>query len=216
MKILAIAGSPRRGGNTDALLEQAIAGAEGAGAAVERVALNQLRVSPCIECNRCFETGRCVVQDDYQALYDKTLAADGIILAAPIFFMNISGWAKAFIDRFQCLWALRNVLHLPVPLPTGGQRRRAVFLSTAGWSKTKFDCALLTVRAFLATIDAKLAGTLCVNGLDDKGAVEQHPELLAQARALGAHLASGEAPSAAAGPGTVQGGPSAGTDAATA
>lgn len=197
IKILAIAGSPRRGGNTDALLEQAIAGAEGAGAVVERVVLSQLSVSPCIECNRCFETGRCAVQDDYQALYEKTLAADGIILAAPIFFMSISGWAKAFIDRFQCLWALRNVLHLPVPLPPGGQRRRAVFLSTAGWSKTKFDCAMLTVRAFLATIDAKSVGALCVNGLDDKGAVEQHPELLGQARALGAQLASPEAPSTA-------------------
>jgi multimeric flavodoxin WrbA len=194
MKILAIAGSPRRGGNTDALLEQAIQGAQAAGAVVERVVLNQLKVAPCIECNRCFETGQCAVQDDYQALYDKTLAADAIILAAPIFFMNVSGWAKAFIDRFQCLWALRNVLHRPVPLPTGGKRRRAIFLSTAGWSKTKFDCVMPTVRAFMASIDAKLVGTLCVNGLDDKGAVNQHPELLQQARELGVQLATDEAP----------------------
>lgn len=192
MKILAVAGSPRRGGNTDALLEQAIEGAEGVGAVVERVVLNQLKVSPCIECNRCFETGKCAVQDDYQGLYDRSLAADGIILAAPVFFMGVSGWAKAFIDRFQCLWALRNVLHQPVPLPAGGQRRRALFLSTAGWSKTKFDCVMPTVRAFLATIDAKLVGTLCVNGLDDKGAVQQHPELLQQARELGVQLVTGQ------------------------
>ncbi|MBM4429510.1 MAG: flavodoxin family protein, partial [Chloroflexi bacterium] len=72
MKILAIAGSPRRGGNTDRLLDQAIAGAESAGSMVERFVLSKLQVAPCIECNRCFETGRCAVQDDYQVLYDKT------------------------------------------------------------------------------------------------------------------------------------------------
>jgi multimeric flavodoxin WrbA len=190
MKILAIAGSPRRGGNTDLLLDQAIAGAESRGAEVERVILSRLKIAPCIECNRCFETGRCMVPDDYQAVCERTLQADGIILAAPIFFMNVSGWAKAFIDRFQCLWALRNVLHQPVPPPTGGQRRRAIFLSTAGWSKTKFDGTLLTVRAFTASMDAKLVGTLCINSLDDKGAVEQHPEMLEQAKVLGARLVS--------------------------
>jgi multimeric flavodoxin WrbA len=197
MKILAIAGSPRRGGNTDALLEQAIAGAESQGAQIERIVLNRLKIAPCIECNRCFETGRCVVQDDYQALYDKTLAADGIMLAVPVFFMNVTGWAKAFIDRFQCLWALRYVLKLPVPLPPGGQRRRAIFLSTAGWSKTKFDGTLLTVRAFLATIDASLVGTLCINGMDEKGAIAEHPELLQEAYALGVRLVSAQEPGAA-------------------
>jgi multimeric flavodoxin WrbA len=197
MQILAIAGSPRRGGNTDVLLDQAVAGAEGAGAQVERVVLNRLVIAPCIECNRCYETGRCVVQDDFQALYDKALEADAIILAAPIFFMNVSGWAKAFIDRFQCLWARKYVLKQPVPPAPGGQKRKAIFLSTAGWSKTRFDCALLTVRSFLVTLDARLVGTLCINGLDDKGAVEQHPEMLEQARALGVQLASGQSPETA-------------------
>jgi multimeric flavodoxin WrbA len=190
MKILAIAGSPRRGGNTDALLNQAIVGAQSVGAEVEKVILNWLKIAPCIECNRCFETGRCMVLDDYQAVLDKTLQADGIILAAPVFFMNVSGWAKAFIDRFQCLWALHNILHQPVPLPLGGQRRRVIFLSTAGWSKTKFDGTLQTVRAFTSSIDAKLLGTLCINSLDEQGAADQHPEMLEQARMLGVQLAS--------------------------
>lgn len=192
MKILAIAGSPRRRGNTDALLEHAIAGARSGGAEVQHVVLSRLDIGPCISCNRCFETGRCAVQDDFQAIYDRTLEADGIILASPIFFMNVSAQTKAFIDRFQCVWALRDVLHQPVPAPTGGGQRRAVFLSTAGWSKTKFDCALLTVRAFLATIEARLVGSLCVNDIDSKGDVDKHPELLERARALGIRLASGD------------------------
>jgi multimeric flavodoxin WrbA len=195
MKILAIAGSPRRRGNTDALLDQAITGARSVGAEVEHVILSQLQIAPCIECNGCFETGRCVVQDDYQPLYDKTLEADGIMLASPIFFMNVSAHTKAFVDRFQCLWALKYVLKLAVPLPPGGERRRAIFLSTAGWHKTQFDCALSVVRAFLATIDAKLVGKLCINAIDDKGEVTEHPEMLEKARTLGVLLVSGKEPS---------------------
>jgi multimeric flavodoxin WrbA len=199
MKILAIAGSPRRKGNTDTLLEQAMAGARSAGAEVDHVVLSNLKIAPCIECNRCFKTGRCAVLDDYQLLYDKTLEADGIILAAPIFFMNLSAQAKTFIDRFQCLWARRNVLKQPVPPPAGGGRRRAVFLSTAGWAKTQFDCSLPVVRAFLATIHAQLIGTLCINAIDDIGDVNKHSEFLEQAFALGAQLASGTDPASPAG-----------------
>jgi NAD(P)H-dependent FMN reductase len=194
MKILALAGSPRRSGNTDMLLEQAMAGAKNAGAEVEHVILSRLQIAPCIECNRCFKTGRCAVQDDYQALYDKTLQADGIMLASPIFFMNVTGFTKAFIDRFQCLWALRYVLQQPVPPPPGVGSRRAIFLSTAGGPTTRFDCAKSVVRAFLDTIEAKLVGTLCANAVDDKGDIAKHPELLEQAYALGALLASGDEP----------------------
>ena len=191
MRILAIAGSPRRGGNTDTLLEQAIAGAKSAGAEVELVILNRLKVAPCIACDRCFENGRCAVKDDYPAICEQTLGADAVMLAAPVTFTNISGWAKAFIDRFQCLWALKYVLRQPVPLPPGGQKRRGIFLCTAGSPKTKFDCTLSTVRSFFSTIDATLVGSLCVNAVDERGAVAEHPELLQQAYALGVQLVAG-------------------------
>ena len=192
MRILAIAGSPRRGGNTDTLLEQAIAGARSTGAEVELVVLSRLKIAPCTACDRCFEDGRCAVKDDYPAICEQTLAADAVMLAAPVTFTNISGWAKAFIDRFQCLWALKYVLKQPVPLPPGGQKRRGIFLCTAGSPKTKFDCTLSTVRSFFSTIDATLVGSLCVNAIDEKGAVAQHPELLQQAYALGVQLTSGD------------------------
>jgi multimeric flavodoxin WrbA len=171
-------------------LEQAISGATRVGAEVKHVVLSERRIAPCIACNRCFKTGRCAVPDDFQELCDDVLQADGILLASPIFFMNVSAQTKAFIDRFQCVWALRSVLEKKVPPPAGGGKRQVAFLSTAGWAKTSFDCALQTVRAFLVTIDARLTGTLMVNGVDDKGDVDQHPELLRQARELGMRIAS--------------------------
>jgi hypothetical protein len=191
MKLLAIAGSPRRNGNTDTLLAQAIAGARSEDAEVDHVVLSRLKVAPCIACNRCFDTGRCAVADDFQELCEKTLDADGIMLASPIFFMHLTAQTKAFVDRFQCVWARRDVLHERLPLPPGGGRREVLFLSTAGWSRTRFDCALLTVRAFAATIDAKLVSKLCVNSIDDRGEVQQQPGLLEQAYELGAALARG-------------------------
>ena len=188
MKILAVAGSPRRGGNSDALLQQAIIGAERAGATTELVVLSQLNIRPCAGCERCFADGRCVVEDDYQTLYDKVLEADAVMLASPVYFTNVSGWVKAFIDRFQCLWALRYVLKRPVPLPAGGKKRRAIFLATAGSRSTRFDCTLSTVRALFSTIDASWVGSVCANDIDQRGSVTEHPEVLGQARELGTRL----------------------------
>ncbi|HOU23728.1 MAG TPA: flavodoxin family protein [Anaerolineae bacterium] len=188
MKVLAVAGSPRRGGNSDTLLEQAISGAQSSGATVELVLLSQLNIRPCAGCERCFVDGRCVVNDDYQMLYDKVLEADALILASPIYFTSVSGWAKSFVDRFQCLWALRHVLKRPVPLPAGGKRRRAMFLAAAGSPHLHFDCALSVVRAMFSAIDAVWVGSVCVNNIDQRGAVAERPEILQQARELGARL----------------------------
>jgi hypothetical protein len=192
MRVLAVAGSPRRDGNTDVLLDQAIAGALSEGADVEHVILSRLKVAPCRGCNRCFETGRCVVQDDFQSLYDKALAADGIMLASPVFFTNVTGHTKAFIDRFQCLWALKYTLKSPIPPAPAGDRRRSIFISTAGSSRIRFNCTMSTVRAFLDTLDAELIGSLCVNNIDEMGAVDKDPALLEKAYALGVSLVSGE------------------------
>src|SRR3990170_8115852 len=110
MKVLGISASPRLKGNSDLLLRQALAGAESAGAEVEYVRLAELKISPCIECNACYKTGRCVIEDDYQQLMQKVIDADRLIFATPIFFMTVSAQAKLFIDRCQCLWANKYIL----------------------------------------------------------------------------------------------------------
>ena len=61
-KIVAIYGSPRRKGNTALLLDQAVQGAEAAGAAVEKIVFRDLKISPCLEIYGCKETGRCIIQ----------------------------------------------------------------------------------------------------------------------------------------------------------
>ena len=90
MKVLAVYGSPRRKGNTSILLKRAVEGARQAGAEVEEIVLRDLKMSPCLEIYGCKKTGRCVIPDDFQDLYDKILESEGLMLASPIFFYSIS------------------------------------------------------------------------------------------------------------------------------
>jgi multimeric flavodoxin WrbA len=187
--VLGLAGSPRTQGNTEILLDRALEGAASQGASVSKVALSRLKLAPCRGCERCFETGRCIVQDDYQELYDRLISVERLILASPIYFTNVTAQAKAMIDRCQCLWARRYVLRAPLPATPSGQPRQGAFISTAGDKRTNFDCAVTTTRAFFAVLHTHYGEDLLANGVDERGAVNARQDLLERAYALGARLA---------------------------
>ena len=189
VKVLGIAGSPRRGGNSDLLLERALAGAAEAGADVERIVVARLQIAPCIACDGCWTAGRCVVKDEFQDVYEKLIVAERIILATPIYFMAVSAQAKVFIDRCQCLWARKYVLKQVLPPTPSGEPRRGALITTAGHSVTSgFRCAATTMRYFLDVLDAEFADELPVGYVDEKGAIREHPDMLEAAYALGKQL----------------------------
>ena len=105
--VLGIYGSPRKGGNTDQLLDSALEGAESAGASLRTVYARTLTMSGCIECGGCDRTGKCVVNDDMQHVYPSLIEADLVFLASPVFFYGVTAQVKALIDRAQALWAKR-------------------------------------------------------------------------------------------------------------
>lgn len=189
LRVLGLAGSPRRRGNTELLLDQVLAGAANRGAQTEKVILADMRIGPCRACDSCFETGRCVQQDDYQLLYPRLIKAERIVLAAPLFFTGVPAQAKAFIDRCQCFWARKHVLKKPLPPTDTGLERQGFLISTAGGPKTSFRCAIRAVKAFLETLDAQYGGELSFPGVDEKGAILNHPTALEDAFALGKSLA---------------------------
>ncbi|HQO79181.1 MAG TPA: NAD(P)H-dependent oxidoreductase, partial [Thermodesulfobacteriota bacterium] len=76
-RILAIYGSPRRKGNTSLLLKEAVAGAIAAGAQVDEIILRDLTMAPCLEIYGCKKDGRCVIQDDFQRVYELIESCDG-------------------------------------------------------------------------------------------------------------------------------------------
>ena len=99
MKILGLSCSPRKNGNTEILLGEALLGASQKGAEVELYSLAGKNIGPCDGCRACGEKGICKIKDDMQEVYVKLLEADGIIFGTPVYFYNMTAQAKAVIDR---------------------------------------------------------------------------------------------------------------------
>jgi multimeric flavodoxin WrbA len=194
LKVIGISASPRLNGNSDLLLRQALAGAESAGAQTEYLRLSDFKIAPCIECNSCYKTGRCVVKDDYHIISAKMLDADRLIFATPIFFMAVCAQAKALIDRCQCLWAHKYVLKKPLITAAGRDRRAMVIAVGGSKSKKMFDSIRLTMKYFFDVLDINYAANLFVNKVEDPGQIKNHPSAMEQAFALGQKLADPQTP----------------------
>jgi multimeric flavodoxin WrbA len=190
VKVLAFAGSPRRGGNSETLLDWVLAAmAKEADVTVEKIPLDTADVNPCKGCNACQKLNKCVQRDGMDIVHDKIIEADIIILAAPIFCMGIAAQAKMLIDRAQVFTSRKYVLKLPVvPVERKG-KRLGIFISTAGqdWSYV-FDAAVPSVKCFFNVIEVKDRDVsyLMVNHVDEKGAILSHPTAKADAEKLGA------------------------------
>jgi multimeric flavodoxin WrbA len=188
VRVLGLAGSPRRGGNTDLLLAEVLKGAKNKGAKVKTIFLNKLKITPCQHCDACFEAGVCKIKDDMQMVYRELEKADRIVLASPVQFMGVSAQAKAMIDRCQALWARKYILKRP---PLGDRRpRKGLFIAVGGMKLANlFEPSLATVKALFKVIDVDYAGDLLFRGVDEKGAIKKHPTALKQAFLAGQKLA---------------------------
>jgi multimeric flavodoxin WrbA len=97
-------GSPRKGGNTEFLLDQALETANSVdpeAVEVEAYSIVGKKYLPCVSCFRCGKLGYCVrsKDDDFDELRDKWMMADAVIIAVPVFHMSIPGQLKCFMDR---------------------------------------------------------------------------------------------------------------------
>ena len=111
MKVLGVLGSPRVGGNSDILLEQALAGAKDKGAAVEKIILCKKNISGCLDCAQCNEAGVCAIQDDMLGIHEKILEADCIIHSSPVYFWSMTSQMKAYLDRWCAFFDAEWQLH---------------------------------------------------------------------------------------------------------
>lgn len=186
MRVLAIMGSPRIGGNTDLLLDEALRGAQSEGAEVEKIIVDKLKISPCKEYNACLRDGNCVIRDDMDDIYPKLLDADVVIVASPMFFYALTSQVKALIDRCQALWARRYVLKQG---PPDSGRKGAFIAVGATRGKKLFDGSILTVKYFFQAIGVEYVDELLVWGVDKKGEIKKHPTAITEAFKLGRGLA---------------------------
>lgn len=179
--IVAVYGSPRRGGNTAVLLKRAVAGARDAGADVDEVVLRDCKMSPCLEIYGCKKNGECAIKDDFQQVRDRILAGKGLMLATPIFFYTVSAHVKILMDRCQSLWVKKYWIDEVAFNDWEPVRKGLVISVGATKGKKLFDGMLLSMKYFFDVLDMELWDALLYRQLDFMGDVEKFPEYLDQA-----------------------------------
>ncbi|MFC2082593.1 flavodoxin family protein [Candidatus Bipolaricaulota bacterium] len=117
LSVLGISGSPRKGGNTQQLLEIALEVIGEAGINTELVSLHGKTIGPCIACYQCRESriANCAVQDDFQEIFAKTCSADGLILASPVYFGSMTGAMKCLMERLGMVSEGREAVDISMP-----------------------------------------------------------------------------------------------------
>jgi len=112
VKVLAINGSHRKGKNTAEMLRLVLEEASAAGAVTELLEITDYKISPCRSCNHCLKKPECsITDDDMGVIAGKMLAADGIVLGSPVYFNNVTGLMKVFMDRTRSMHMCRNILY---------------------------------------------------------------------------------------------------------
>jgi len=186
---LALACSPRKGGNTSILAGRALEGCSLAGCKTEFLNLVDYKIKPCRACGACEKTGRCVIKDDAQIVFDKLLATDRLIVAAPIYSMSLNAQAKILIDRAQQFWSVKYILKQNVIEKKDRTERRGIFISCAGTNLPGvFDGALRVIKYFFMIMEINLTATLCYSNVDKKGDILKQEHALNEVSEFGRRL----------------------------
>lgn len=191
MKVLGIYGSPRKGGNTDSLLDEVLRGAQDAGAEVKTVRCCDLSMSGCVECGGCDQTGACVIQDDMQTVYPLLAEADVIVLASPMFFYGITSQAKALIDRCQAMWCKQLLAKGPGKRTSHDSGRGYLVAAGATKGKNLFQSSELVAKYFYDALDMSYEGGVLVKAVEGPEDIRKHPDVLLEAYELGKNMVTG-------------------------
>ncbi len=192
MKILGIYGSPRKGGNSEIILDEVLKAASGKGASVKKIYVRDLKMSGCRECGACEKEGNCAVKDDMQKVYPLLEEADVIVLASPIFFYGLSAQAKAVVDRAQAMWS-RRMLRKPRDQWKNHESGTG-YLIAVGATKGKnlFEGVKYVAKYFYDALDMDYAGGLFYKGLEGKDDAKNSPEILEEAYSFGKKIVEDE------------------------
>lgn len=177
MKVLALIGSPRKGGNTDILVDQILNGCHGQGHTTEKLYLYDYDISACVDCRRCKGNGhRCVLTDGMQKIYPKMESAEVLIFGTPIYWYGPTGKMKLLIDRMR-------------PFIADGKLRGKTGIVATASEEGPSACEPL-LQMFRMSFDylgMKLGGQVLATAYE-KGEVAQDREQLEKAYQLGASL----------------------------
>jgi len=174
MRGVGICGSPRRGGNSEILLDEFLKCLEEKGTETKKFILNEMKFVPCQECENIRKDGRCKIQDDMQKIYSEVEGADIIVVSSPIFFGSLSAQIKMMIDRFQCQWLGINIFKTYTP-----KKKKGYFICVEAGDRDDFvENAKSIIKNFFVTIGATYSGEVICKGVDKKGKIREKKECI--------------------------------------
>lgn len=177
-KVLIVSTSIRNGSNSEILAHEVERGALDAGNTVEFVSLADKEIGFCRGCLACQKTGSCVIRDDMDALIEKVREADALVFATPIYYYEMSGQLKVFLDRCN-------------PLYISDYKFRSVYLVTAS-AEEGDDVAERAAQGLQGWIEcfpkASLGGLLSSGGVTGPNEAAGREELLAAAFEFGRQI----------------------------
>ena len=185
VKVLGIYGSPRKGGNTDLLLDRILEGSREAGGEVESLYVRRLKIGGCLECGSCDDTGECAIRDDMDKVYPLMQEADVIFLASPNFFYNVTAQVKLLIDRSQAMWSKRLLEKTPEQRRTFDSGKGYLVCVGATKGKNLFVGVELTAKYFFDALDMSYEGGLLIDRVEEKGEILKHPDAMDKGFDLG-------------------------------
>lgn len=185
-KAVVIFGSPRKNSNTAILVQEARKGLSESGAESEIFYLNEMNIKGCQACNHCKkeDTTLCVLKDDIRKIHEAMEACDGLIVASPIYFADITAQTKTWLDRMYPYIDGR----LRPKLPKG---KKAALIFTQNQPDAGFFApAMKTFRTVIKLLGYEVKESLlaCNMDRDNKPMVTENKDIMQSAYNLGKNL----------------------------
>ncbi|MBC8015728.1 MAG: flavodoxin family protein [Sporomusaceae bacterium] len=184
MKVLGIVGSPRKNGNTAAMVNAVCKGATTAGHTTKVINLTSLNIQDCIACGAC-KAGKveyCSINDDMQQLYKLIIKADCLIIGTPVYMGQMTGQMKNFFDRWYTFMdAHYQIHHVP--------GKKFITVTASGAPAEVFRSVSDYLNHWLGGFfKMQLITNIVGGGLGTEDAINGQPELLAIAESTGRAL----------------------------
>lgn len=177
MKIVILSGSPRKGGNTDMLVNAFLKGVKG-GDEVEVLRVCDMKIAACVACDYCKKNDKhvCAIKDDVSRFYSALNTADAVVIATPLYFFGASAQLMSAIDRLHN--PTRNDFHI---------KKAALLAVGANGNPKAFDGLIEQFKLTLDFFKIENGGILTVGSVNNKGDIENNSALI-EAEKLAANL----------------------------
>ena len=164
-KIYIVSSTPRKNGNSQILADEFVRGAKEAGHTVISINIRELNLQFCIGCLYCQSHDKCVLNDSMNSLYSDIQSADALVFATPIYYYEMSGQLKTFLDRLNPLFPRENNF-------------KDVYLlaSAADSEESAMDGAVKGIQGWIDCFDGvRLAGVIRGINANDAGTIRNTP-----------------------------------------